>query len=59
MFPEIVEKRKKESINDILLLFMGEFGWSYEQFSKTPIPIIFRMLEAHTKQLKQKNKGRK
>lgn len=56
MFPEIVEKKKKDSVDEILYLFLFDFGWTYEEFKETPIPIIFRMVQKHTEKIKKQNK---
>lgn len=56
MFPEIVEKKKKDSVDEILYLFLHDFGWTYDEFKDTPMPIIIRMVEIHTKKIKKQNK---
>lgn len=56
LFPNASKRKKDKQLNDILYLFMCEFGWSWEQFKSTPIPIIMRLTKKHTEISKKKNK---
>lgn len=56
LFPNSSRRKKQDKLDDIMYLFMCEFGWSWEQFNSTPIPILMRLLKTHIKKQKQKNK---
>lgn len=59
LFPNVSKKKTDDNINNILYLCMVEFGWSWDQFQNTPIPIIKRLMKTHEKIAKKNKKGKK
>lgn len=56
LLPKSAKNKKDSEIDTILYLFMVEFGWTYDKFIDTPIPIIFKLLKEHkrVKEVEQK-----
>lgn len=60
LLPNSQKNKKEEAIQGILHLFLCEWGWSFEEFKKTPIPITVMLLKKHKKDVeKQKKKNGK
>ena len=51
--------KKGDNINNLLYVVLVEWGWSYEDFKKTPIPILQRLLKKHKSVIEKQNKANK
>jgi len=61
ILPNSAKNKQEDGNNAILYLFLVEFGWSYEQFINTPVPVVFRLMKYHkyVKEQERKNSKRK
>lgn len=59
LLPKSTQNKKNHELDIILYLFMVEFGWSYEDFKNTPIPILFRLLQEHKRVKEMEHKANK
>ena len=44
-----INNREFENFEHTLYVIMVEWGWSYEQFQETPIPVLMSLLKTHHK----------
>ena len=54
LLPNAHKNKLNISLNTLLYTVFVDWGWSYEQFCNTPIPIVMRLLKKHT-EIKKKN----
>lgn len=59
LFPNVSKKKSENNLDNILYLCMVEFGWSYEDFLNTPIPVIRRIIKKHNQINKKHNKKKR
>jgi len=53
LFPNSQKNKEEEQFNNLLYIVMVEWGWSYEEFIKTPIPLLNRLLKTHERVKKE------
>lgn len=56
LLPKVVKNKSENEFNNMLYLFLTEFGWTWEQFVNTPIPVVLRILRTHKKKNKKNGK---
>ena len=59
LFPNTAKKKLEQRFNNLLYIVLVEWGWDYEIFLKTPIPIMIRCFQVHNEKIKQQNKNSK
>jgi hypothetical protein len=59
LFPKSTKNKIRQKEDDLLYIILVEWGWDYETFLKTPIPIIMRILKAYNKIKKTEAKAYK
>ena len=60
LLPNAAKNVNEEKVNNILYLCLTEWGWSWDQFINTPIPVLMRLFKKHEEvQKEQKKKSKK
>jgi len=59
LIPNAAKKKREQRFNNLLYIVLVEWGWDYETFLKTPIPILNRCFQVHNEKIKQQNKNSK
>ena len=59
LFIKSAQKKRDSKLDDILYVAMVEWGWTYDKFIKTPIPILIRILNVYKKVKKAEQKATK
>jgi len=47
LFPNSTKRKQEDKFNNLLYLCLVDWGWSYNQFLETPIPVLNRLLKKH------------
>lgn len=59
LFPKANQNNNEDKFNNLLYVVLVEWKWSYEDFRKTPIPVLFRLLKKHKEKIDEQNKQSK
>ena len=59
LFPNVQKRQNEEQFKNILYIAMVEWGWSYDKFIETPIPIIKMLLDVRTRVKKEEKDAMK
>lgn len=49
LLPNASRNKSENNYDSLLYLFLVDFGWTYDKFLVTPIPVIMRLLKQHKK----------
>jgi len=59
LFPKSAKRKDEDQFNNLLYIVMVQWGWSYEDFIKTPIPLLNRLLKTHERVKKEEARASK
>jgi hypothetical protein len=59
LLPKSSKQSAENDVDDLLYIILVVWGWDYETFKNTPIPIILRVLRAYNKMKRAEAKAHK
>lgn len=59
LLPNASKNIDEENLNNILYLCMAEWGWSWDDFRNTPLPVLLTLLKTHNKVQKERQRKQK
>jgi hypothetical protein len=57
--PKANKNRDEKWLRKVIYIFCKDFGWSWDMFINTPIPIILLLLQEHKARIEAERKANK